>query len=309
MQRLILFGHVDHGKSTLAGHLLHLTGNFDDHEVEKASRDADGLKMSRWKWAYLLDTCSEERAKGKTHEYSVFPFKYASQDYELIDTPGHQTFVRETIAALGRYPDATGVLVVSAIPNEFNSAFERGMTKEQCVLARALGVRDMIVAVNKMDAVGYSNEIFEKVKGEVLPFLKKLHFSHVSFVPISAYEGKNVLNILHEVRPPPLSAKVGSLACETFVDTVCVVKAQILKCENLVSAGFSCIAHIGGQEHPVTVIAIKDKVFVKSGSSCVMELLFDEKVCFASGTRIVLRTKDYTIGFCTPAKVAEGVMG
>ena len=296
VKRLILFGHVDHGKSTLAGHLLYLTGNVDNHEVEKASRDAEGLKMSRWKWAYLLDTSPEERVKGKTHEFSVFPFSYLNEQFELIDTPGHQTFVRETIAALGRYPDATGVLVVSAIPNEFISGFERGMTKEQCILARALGVQNIIVAVNKMDAVGFSEDVSKNMREVLEPFLKKkLHYKQVRFIPVSAYDGVNLLDILVDIPHTPRLKTKGS--GPTTLSNVHRLKAQILRCDNLISAGYTCVAHIGADEHLVTVLHLKNKTFVRTGETCEMKLQFPDKIPLELSTRIVLRASDYTIGF------------
>ena len=89
--RFVLIGHVDHGKSTLAGHLLYKVGKFTQRDAEKASQDADKLKMIRWKWAYLLDTYQEERERGKTHEYCIEPFQWEGISYELIDTPGHSS--------------------------------------------------------------------------------------------------------------------------------------------------------------------------------------------------------------------------
>jgi translation elongation factor EF-1alpha len=298
VKRFILLGHVDHGKSTLGGHLLHLTGNIDDHEVARTALEAEKLKMTRWKWAYLLDTCSEERTRGKTHEYSIIPFTWNNEPFELIDTPGHAHFVRSTISAIGLYPSATAVLVVSAIENEFDSGFNKGMTKEQCILARASGIQYLVVAVNKMDAVSWSKEAEQSIQEKMTPFLKKLQFTFVRFVSVSAYEGTNLLDILEHVKQ---ESNIVTVATE-YNGTEFHLRVKILECENIITPGYTCVVHCKGEEFQMTIVKIKDKKFVRSGDICFCIVQFSHPIELFSTSRLVLRNTDMTIGFATVVK-------
>lgn len=278
--RFVLIGHVDHGKSTLAGHLLYKAGKFSEHDLEKTTKEAEGSKMSRWKWAFLLDTNGEERVRGKTHEFSVVPFRHDGSAFELIDTPGHSTFVRSMIQGIGLFPNVIAVLVVSAIPNECHSAFEKGMLKEQCILARASGILHLVVAINKMDAVEWKEENFDSVRNLLRPFLKSLRFKSVQYHPVSAYEGKGIDDVFQSLKSlaqePPRQPSI-STDSETAASTH-RVNCKVLRCDNIITVGFQCIAHINGKEHEVTVTQIQGRKFIKSGSAvCAIEISFPNR--------------------------------
>lgn len=298
--RFVLIGHVDHGKSSLAGHLLHLVSHFSEHEVKKTEFESKS-KTNRWKWAYLLDTCDEERSRGKTHEFSLIPFNYKENKYELIDTPGHSSFVRSMIQGIGTYDNVIGVLVVSAIENEFVSAFERGMIKEHCILSRATGLTQMVVAINKMDAVNWDDYVYNQRKDILNTFLKSLQFKTIEFIKISAYDGNNVLNVLDIVTKLYTNSqrvfdKVKVINEQILRVTEIDTKCKILHCDNIITSGYQCIAHLNGNEYEVT-LELKE-IFIKRGSVADIRILFSKQVEIDSNIeRIILRKDDFTIGF------------
>jgi selenocysteine-specific translation elongation factor len=303
MKTFLLIGHVDHGKSTLGGQLLVLTGNIDAHDIEMVEKEAERNKMTRWKYAYHLDISEEERVKGKTHEYNTIQFSFEEEEYLMIDTPGHSSFVRSTIEAIGTYPDATVVCVVSAIPNEFVSGFDKGMIKEQIILARASGLKRIIVAVNKMDAVEWDDSIYEDVQKKMLGFLSKLNFEDIQYLKISAYEGQGCTDILKM-----LSAnKIQKEEATTRVPLIQpAFKVKILRCDSLISPGFACIGHLDGKEYGCIIDRIKGKKFCRTGDVSTMKLIFDTSIPLYGDSRLVLRAKEnYTIGFATPYECAK----
>ena len=266
-----------------------------------AQKDADELKMTRWKWAYLLDTCTEERVKGKTHQYSTRNFTYKGLEYQLIDTPGHQMFVRSTVEAIGNNIDATALVITSAIENEFSSAFDKGMLKEQCVLARASGIQHIVVAVNKMDAVNWDNNTYEQIRSRLESFLAKLKFGSIQYFPISAYEGKNVLQIL-DMLPDSSDTLASKQDTGEVRKRNLACKIKILKCENVITAGYRCIAHINGEELVCTVSHVSGSPFLRAGDAGKVRLSFDEEVRIPKTARIVLRNNESTIGFACPVE-------
>lgn len=204
--RFALVGHVDYGKSTLAGHLLYLAGKYTSHDVAQAKHQADLNKMPRSKWSYILDIDVKERERGKTHEYDSIPFIYNSEEYELLDTPGHSSFVRSTIEAISKYDNIVGVLVVSAIQNEFESGFGHGMLKEQLILLRASGIKNLIICINKMDTINWNKDILHNIKTRLETFIKNLRFTKITYIGTSGYNGKminnttSLINILDEIK-------------------------------------------------------------------------------------------------------------
>ena len=303
--RFVIIGHVDHGKSTLAGHLLYKVGAFSKHEIEKTFHDAESSKTGRWKYAYLLDTESEERARGKTHEHSIVPFEYEGVKYELIDTPGHASFVRKTIQGIGAFPNVTAVLVISAIENEFNSGFQKGMTKEQCILARASGVEHIIIAINKMDAVNWKDDAITEIQSTMKSFIKSLKFKSVEYIPISAYDGIGIIDILTKLQSIESTSIFNKLQHspkgkekENILVNVLDAKLKVLKCENIITIGYDCIVHFKGEEYDATISNIKDKKFIKTGDIAQIKLTFSSPVP-NNIERIILRKNDSTIGFAT----------
>ena len=191
----VLLGHVDHGKSTCAGRILMDTGTVQKQEVEKAIRDAELNNMRSWWLAYLLDVNDDERTKGKTVEYTLVPIQYNDYPMQLIDVPGHRQYVSEMISGTGRAD--IGVLICSAKKGEVESGL-RGQTYEHLILARGLGIKTLVVGINKMDheTVSWSDDIFQNIKTKITKLISRLKFQNVKFLPISALDPKITPQVL-----------------------------------------------------------------------------------------------------------------
>jgi translation elongation factor EF-G len=193
--KFVFIGHVDTGKSTLSGHLKYLCGKIDEHTFSQIKKKAIIEGKERMIWSNINDIFEEEMEKGKTHEYSNEIFDYRGVKYHMVDTPGHLSFIREMIEGVAQEIDIA-VLMVSAIENEFESSFERGMLKEHTMIAKIYGIRNLIVIINKMDKVEWSETIFNKIKEKVMNFMKKISWNEhkITFIPLSAYDGIGIMD-------------------------------------------------------------------------------------------------------------------
>ncbi len=196
---MIFLGHVDAGKSTISGHLLYLTGMVDKRTIEKYEKEAKENNRGSWFYAYIMDTIEEERAKGKTVEVGRAHFETKKKRYTILDAPGHKNFVPNMIAGLAQAD--VGVLVVSAKTGEFESGFEKaGQTREHATLAKTLGIRQLVVAVNKMDEpqIGWAQARYDEICTKVGTFLRQVGWTpaQVLFLPISGYTGAGLVEPL-----------------------------------------------------------------------------------------------------------------
>lgn len=191
---LVVIGHVDAGKSTTAGHLLYQCGMVEKKVIEKYEREAEELVgRPSCKFAWVLDSLRAERERGVTMDITLWKFDSPQRSFTVIDAPGHRDFVKNTITGVSQADAA--VLVVDASRGAFEAGMARsGQTREHALLAFALGVKQVVVAVNKMDDEHYSERRYEEIKGEVGSHLKKVGFktSKVAFVPISGLRGANL---------------------------------------------------------------------------------------------------------------------
>ncbi|CAF1167965.1 unnamed protein product [Adineta ricciae] len=190
----ILFcGHVDAGKSTIAGHLLFLTGQIDQRTLEKHQVEARENSRESWMHAFAMDTTKEERAHGITVEVGRAWFETERKHIVILDAPGHRHFVPNMI--VGAAQADVAVLVVSARRGEFETGFERGgQTREHTMLVKAAGVRHMIVLINKMDdsTVNWDRDRYDEIKNKLIPYLKKCGFKSdedITFIPCSGMKG------------------------------------------------------------------------------------------------------------------------
>src|ERR1043166_986083 len=160
--RVVFVGHVDHGKSTLIGRIFYDTHSLPEGKVEQiqAACKEEGMEFE---YAFLLDALLEEQEQNITIDTTRIPFRTAKRGYEIIDAPGHKEFLKNMIT--GAASADAAVLLIAA--NEG----VREQSRRHGYLLRLLGVRKIVVAVNKMDLVDYSHEVFEKIVAEYKAFL------------------------------------------------------------------------------------------------------------------------------------------
>ena len=190
---LAVIGHVDHGKSTLIGHLLVATGYVDEKAWKELYETAKKMGKEDFAFAWIMDRLKEERERGVTIEAMHVGFETNKYFITIIDLPGHRDFIKNMIVGASQADAA--LLVVSARPGEYEAGIgPQGQTREHLFLVRTLGVSQIIVAVNKMDVVNYDQKRYEQIKTELSKLLKLLGYdpSKVPFIPVSAIKGDNV---------------------------------------------------------------------------------------------------------------------
>ncbi|KAL0240135.1 hypothetical protein GEMRC1_010242 [Eukaryota sp. GEM-RC1] len=193
---LVVIGHVDVGKSTTTGHLIYKCGGVDERTIAKFEKEANELGKGSFKYAWVLDKLKAERERGITIDIALWKFETAKFQFTIIDAPGHRDFIKNMITGTSQADVA--ILIVAAGVGEFEAGIsEQGQTREHALLAFTLGVKQMIVGVNKMDdkSCKFSEARFNEIKGEVSGFLKRIGFKveKIPFVPISGFNGDNML--------------------------------------------------------------------------------------------------------------------
>ncbi len=181
--RIVIVGHVDHGKSTLVGRLLHETGSLPEGKLEmlKAVSARRGMPFE---WSFLLDALQTERDQGITIDTTQISFRTRSRDVVLIDAPGHAEFLRNMITGASQADGA--VLIIDALEGV------RDQTRRHGYLLHLLGVKQVAVVVNKMDRVEFSAARFEAIRDEISAHLIGLGVTPSAIIPISARDGDGV---------------------------------------------------------------------------------------------------------------------
>uniref|UniRef100_A0A4W4F174 Elongation factor 1-alpha n=1 Tax=Electrophorus electricus TaxID=8005 RepID=A0A4W4F174_ELEEL len=193
---IVVIGHVDSGKSTTTGHLIYKCGGIDKRTIEKFEKEAAEMGKGSFKYAWVLDKLKAERERGITIDISLWKFETSKYYITIIDAPGHRDFIKNMITGTSQADCA--VLIVAAGVGEFEAGISKnGQTREHALLAFTLGVKQLIVGVNKMDSTEppYSQARFEEITKEVSAYIKKIGYNPagVVFVPISGWHGDNML--------------------------------------------------------------------------------------------------------------------
>jgi elongation factor 1-alpha len=194
---LVVIGHVDSGKSTSTGHLIYKCGGIDERTIAKFEKEADEMGKGTFKYAWVLDKLKAERERGITIDIALWKFESEERIYTIIDAPGHRDFIKNMITGTSQADAA--ILIIASGTGEFESGFSKeGQTKEHALLAFTMGVKQMIVAINKMDdpSVKYSKSRYEEIKSEVGNYLKGIGYNvdKINFIPISGWVGDNMIN-------------------------------------------------------------------------------------------------------------------
>lgn len=199
---LVFIGHVDHGKSTLIGRTLFETGVISDTVIKRLEEETRKIGKEHAKFAWIMDRLKDERDSDQTTDISYRSFETQAKSFTIIDAPGHRDFVRNMITGASQADAA--VLVVSAAlgqfeagtkPSNISSGEIGGQTREHAALALTVGIRQIVVAINKMDAVGYDSERYQAVKQEICTMLRQLGYAspeNFHYVPIAAFAGENI---------------------------------------------------------------------------------------------------------------------
>ncbi|KAL7749438.1 hypothetical protein RI367_004992 [Sorochytrium milnesiophthora] len=207
----VTIGHVDAGKSTLMGHMLFKLGHVNDKTMKKYERDSQKQGKGSFAYAWVLDETAEEReryritpnpcfllmlitVRGITIDIAVSRFETEKRQFTLLDAPGHRDFIPNMISGAAQADVA--ILVVDATVGEFEAGFDHnGQTKEHALLVRSLGIGQIVVAVNKLDGMGWSQTRFDEIAAKLTPFLLSAGFrkNKIYFVPTSGLTGENLV--------------------------------------------------------------------------------------------------------------------
>lgn len=186
-------GHVDAGKSTLMGRLLYDLKVVDQRTIDKYQKEAEKMGKSSFALAWVLDQGTEERSRGITIDIATNKFETEKTAFTILDAPGHRDFIPNMIAGASQADFA--VLVIDASTGSFESGL-RGQTKEHALLVRSMGVQRIIVAINKLDTVSWSEDRFVEISQQVSAFLTAAGFlsKNITFIPLSGLHGDNIVS-------------------------------------------------------------------------------------------------------------------
>jgi elongation factor 1-alpha len=193
---LVVIGHVDSGKSTTTGHLIYKCGGIDKRTLEKYEKEASDIGKSSFKYAWVLDRLKAERERGITIDISLWKFQTEKYYFTIIDAPGHRDFIKNMITGTSQADVA--ILMIASPQGEFEAGISKdGQTREHALLSFTLGVKQMIVCMNKMDdkSVNWGEDRYTEIQKELSEYLKKVGYNpeKIPFIPISGWHGDNLI--------------------------------------------------------------------------------------------------------------------
>jgi elongation factor 1-alpha len=249
---IVVIGHVDSGKSTSTGHLIYKCGGIDKRTIEKFEKEASEMGKGSFKYAWVLDKLKAERERGITIDISLWKFETGKYYVTIIDAPGHRDFIKNMITGTSQADCA--VLVVAAGTGEFEAGISKnGQTREHALLAYTLGVKQMIVAVNKMDTTEppYSEKRFDEIKTEVSTYIKKIGYQSqgVPFVPISGWHGDNMVEPTEKMpwyKGWSVERKEGNASGKTLLEALDAIVAPSRPTDKALRLPLQDVYKIGG---------------------------------------------------------------
>jgi len=189
--KIVITGHVDHGKSTLIGRLLLDTGSVPGGKMKDIKRIASELGKDA-ELSFIIDQLKEEREGALTIDTAEIPFRSKKRDYIIVDVPGHKEFIKNMVT--GSNVAEAAIIVIDAMEGIGEQ------TKRHAELLALLDIKEIMVAINKIDLTGYSEKLYNNIKKEISEFLKSTKLNLINILPISAKKGENILNKSHNIR-------------------------------------------------------------------------------------------------------------
>ncbi|CCE64969.1 hypothetical protein TPHA_0J01470 [Tetrapisispora phaffii CBS 4417] len=194
----VVLGHVDAGKSTLMGRLLYDIGAVDSNLIRKLKRESESIGKGSFHLAWVMDQTNEERARGVTVSICTSDFETDKSRFTIVDAPGHRDFVPSAISGISQADVA--IITIDCGTDAFESGFNLdGQTKEHSLLAKSLGVKRLIVAMNKLDSVDWFEGRFNQIQSELKIFFDDIGFKEeqLDWVPVSGLTGEGVHKIAY----------------------------------------------------------------------------------------------------------------
>merc|ERR1712224_570971 len=204
---IVVIGHVDSGKSTSTGHMIYKCGGIDKRTIEKFEKEAQEMGKGSFKYAWVLDKLKAERERGITIDIQLMKFLTKKYDVTIIDAPGHRDFIKNMITGISQADvavvmvPADGNFITAVAKGNHKEGVVQGQTRQHALLLKLLGIKQLIVCVNKMDEkqAGYKEERFNEIKTEMQRMLKQVGWTkpeveqQIPIIPISGWKGDNLL--------------------------------------------------------------------------------------------------------------------
>ncbi len=189
--KIVVIGHVDHGKSTLLGRLMIDSGVIQQEKIDKVTKICKEKQID-FEPAFIFDALAEEQDQGVTIDTTRVIFEYAQEKYCLIDVPGHLEFLKNMIT--GASEATNGILIVD---------IEEGIkdqTRRHLAVLALLGIENVLIVVNKMDKVNYTSTTFENLSAELTKLLKMYNLNFHDLIPVSALHDENIMSVSHKMK-------------------------------------------------------------------------------------------------------------
>ncbi|RKP11089.1 translation elongation factor 1a [Thamnocephalis sphaerospora] len=247
---LVVIGHVDSGKSTTTGHLIYKCGGIDKRTIEKFEKEAAELGKGSFKYAWVLDKLKAERERGITIDIALWKFETPKYYVTVIDAPGHRDFIKNMITGTSQADCA--ILIIASGTGEFEAGISKdGQTREHALLAFTLGVKQLIVAINKMDTTGWSEARYKEIVAETSNFIKKVGYNPVTvpFVPISGWHGDNMLDESTNMgwfKGWTKTTKAGSKTGKTLLEAIDAIEPPVRPSDKPLRLPLQDVYKIGG---------------------------------------------------------------